>query len=60
MTTSSEDSKHKELLQSWGVECENDAEYEEAWRNLVGYFDLLIQIDHEQKRTLESASPDQV
>lgn len=33
-----------------GIKYDNDEDYLEAWHNLVGYFDTLIQMDLEQKR----------
>lgn len=32
-----------------GIVYDNDADYEEALRNLVGFFDVLIQMDLQQK-----------
>lgn len=34
-----------------GIIYENDADYEEAFSNLVGFFDVLIQMDLQQKAT---------
>lgn len=34
-----------------GITYENDADYQEAFNNLVGFFDVLIQIDLQQKAT---------
>lgn len=32
-----------------GIRYENDSDYEEAFNNLVGFFDVLIQMDSQQK-----------
>lgn len=42
--------KFKESLMEQGAEYETDEEYLEAFNNLVGYFDVLIEMDQEQKR----------
>lgn len=41
----------KRSLAEAGITYENDADYEEAFNNLVGFFDVLIQMDLEQKAT---------
>lgn len=33
-----------------GANYETDEEYIEAFNNLIGYFDVLIQMDQEQKK----------
>lgn len=43
----------KEALAKSGITYETDEEYEEALKNLAGFFDVLIQIDLEQKRQSE-------
>ena len=35
----------KDALKKSGVEYTTDEEYREAFNNLVGYFDILIQMD---------------
>lgn len=39
----------KETLAKSGIIYETDEEYEEALKNLAGFFDVLIQIDLESK-----------
>lgn len=39
----------KELLAKDGIHYDTDEEYREAVTNLVGYFDVLIQMDLQQK-----------
>jgi hypothetical protein len=43
----------KETLAKSGVSYQSDEEYREALRNLAGFFDVLIQIDLEQKRKVD-------
>ncbi len=40
----------KESFAKSGIKYETDEEYKEAIYNLVGYFDVLIQIDLAQKQ----------
>lgn len=40
----------KKSFGEMGIKYEKDEEYIEAWHNLVGYFDVLIQLDLDQKR----------
>lgn len=40
----------KEICEKEGIKYETEAEYKEAAQNLVGFFDVLIQMDLEQKR----------
>lgn len=40
----------KASLAKSGITYETDDEYREALRNLAGFFDILIQIDLDQKR----------
>lgn len=40
----------KETLAKSGIIYETDEEYEEALKNLAGFFDVLIQIDLESNR----------
>ena len=42
--------KWKESFAKDGIVYESDNDYKEAVNNLVGYFDVLIQMDLEQKR----------
>jgi hypothetical protein len=39
----------KEVFAKDGIHYETDEEYVEAVSNLVGYFDILIQMDLQQK-----------
>lgn len=39
----------KAALKKSGIEYATDEQYEEARNNLVGYFDILIQMDQAQK-----------
>lgn len=41
----------KENFAKDGITYDTDEEYREAVNNLIGYFDVLIQIDLEQKAT---------
>ena len=41
--------RFKQSLIDQGADYETDADYLEAFNNLVGYFDVLIQMDQEQK-----------
>jgi hypothetical protein len=41
-----------------GANYETDEEYIEAFNNLVGYFDVLIQMDQEQKKKQELGESD--
>jgi hypothetical protein len=41
--------RFKQSLIDQGANYETDEEYLEAFNNLVGYFDVLIQMDQEQK-----------
>lgn len=43
--------KWKETFAKDGIIYETDEEYREAVNNLIGYFDVLIQMDLEQKAT---------
>lgn len=45
--------KWKESFAKDGIVYETDDEYREAVRNLVGYFDVLIQMELQQKLTRE-------
>lgn len=49
--------RFKESLMEQGANYDTDEEYLEAFNNLVGYFDVLIQMDQElkQKKKLEEA-----
>lgn len=42
--------RFKESLMEQGARYETDEEYFEAFYNLVGYFDVLIEMDREQKK----------
>lgn len=42
--------KWKETFAKDGIVDDSDEDYREAVNNLVGYFDILIQIELEQKR----------
>lgn len=46
----------KQALAKSGITYETDEEYDEALKNLAGFFDVLIQIDLEQKRQSEGLS----
>ena len=46
----------KKTLAGSGVTYETDDEYKEAFSNLVGFFDILIQMDLQQKRAKEQKS----
>ena len=46
----------KQALAKSGITYDADEEYEEALKNLAGFFDVLIQIDLEQKRQSEGLS----
>lgn len=39
----------KQALAKSGITYETNEEYEEALKNLAGFFDVLIQIDQEQR-----------
>lgn len=39
----------KKTMIEQGMTYENDKDYREAFDNLVGYFEILIQMDQEQK-----------
>ena len=41
--------KWKKTFADMGVVYDNDDDYREAVHNLVGYFDILIQMDLQQK-----------
>ncbi len=50
-------------LESWklafaksGIKYDTDAEYQEAIYNLVGYVEILIQMDQQQKTTEKAKS----
>lgn len=43
----------KQSLIDKGANYETDEEYLEAFHNLVGYFDVLIKMDQEQKKRNE-------
>ncbi len=45
--------RFKESLMEQGARYETDEEYLEAFHNLVGYFDVLIEMDREQKKRKE-------
>lgn len=50
MTTSDEDlARWKATFAKDGVVYETDDEYREAISNLVGFFDILIEMDQKQK-----------
>lgn len=40
----------KELCDKKGIKYETEAEYEQSARNLVGFMDVLVQIDMEERR----------
>lgn len=42
--------KWKETFAKDGIVYDNDEDYREAVNNLVGYFDVLIQMDQQQKK----------
>lgn len=42
--------RFKESLMKQGAEYKTDEEYLEAFNNLVSYFDVLIEMDQEQKK----------
>ncbi|HYG83400.1 MAG TPA: hypothetical protein VD907_00805 [Verrucomicrobiae bacterium] len=46
--------KWKETFAKDGIVYDNDEDYREAVSNLVGYFDVLISIDQEQKRKMKT------
>jgi hypothetical protein len=48
--------KIKETLNKIDVYYDSDMDYLEAWDNLVCYFDILIQMDSEQKRKSEDTT----
>lgn len=50
--------RFKKSLMDQGANYETDEEYIEAFNNLVGYFDVLIQMDQEQKNKVEQESTD--
>jgi hypothetical protein len=43
--------KWKKVFAKDGIQYKTDEEYVEAVNNLVGYFDILIQMDLQQKDT---------
>lgn len=43
--------KWKEAFAKSGIKYETDDEYREAIHNLVGYFDVLIEMDKQQKES---------
>ena len=45
--------KFKKSLIAQGANYETDEEYIEAFHNLVDYFDVLIEMDREQKKRNE-------
>jgi hypothetical protein len=45
--------RFKQSLIDQGANYETDEDYLEAFNNLVGYFDVLIQMDQEQKNKTE-------
>jgi hypothetical protein len=45
--------RFKDSLMAQGARYETDEEYLEAFHNLVGYFDVLIEMDREQKKCNE-------
>ncbi len=47
----------KEALAKSGIVYETDEEYEEALRNITGYFDVLIQMDVAQKAKDRASTP---
>lgn len=52
MTITDDDlARWKETFAKDGIAYETDDEYREAISNLVGFFDILIQIDREQKNS---------
>lgn len=46
----------KEVFAKDGIVYESDDDYREAVNNLVGYFDVLIQMDLKQKAGRETTS----
>ena len=44
----------KESFAKSGIKYETDEEYKEAIYNLVGYFDILIQMELAQKQKIQS------
>lgn len=48
-TTSKELERWKEHLAESGIKYDTDEEYEEAIHNLVGYFEILIEMDKQQR-----------
>ncbi|MFO0862565.1 MAG: hypothetical protein U0516_02505 [Candidatus Saccharibacteria bacterium] len=46
----------KETLAKSGLVLKTDDEYLEAFHNLVGYFDVLIQMDYQQQIKKRAAS----
>lgn len=47
----------KGALAKSNIFYDTDDEYREAMNNLAGFFDVLIQIDLEQKRKLDEQNP---
>lgn len=45
----------KAMFARMGITYDNDEDYYEAYGNLIGYFDILIQMDLEQKASSKSA-----
>jgi hypothetical protein len=52
--TAKELQKWKEAFAKDGIVYETDDDYREAVSNLVGYFDVLIQMDLEQKQKTQT------
>lgn len=46
--------KWKETFAKDGIIYESDDDYREAVSNLVGYFDILIRMDQEQKSKMKT------
>lgn len=49
----------KKTLANMGIRYKTDDEYKEAFHNLVGYFDVLIQMDLQQKQANKKDTPPQ-
>lgn len=45
--------RFKKSLMDEGANYETDEEYVEAFHNLVSYFNVLIEMDQEQKKEIE-------
>ncbi len=48
----------KAALKKSGIEYATDEEYQKAFDNLVGYFDILIQMDQSRQVSKAKTSPE--